>query len=466
MIGSVLGGLGRSIVVMFPRQSGKNELQAQIEAYLLYLFNRQPADLIKVSPTWRPQSLNAMRRLERVLGANRLTLGQACKENGCIYRLGEARITFLSAAPEANIVGATASALLEVDEAQDVRIDKYDREIAPMAASTNATRVFWGTAWTSETLLARELRAAQAAERADGGRRVFRLTADEVAAEVPAYGRYVAGEVARLGRSHPSIRTQYFSEEIDAGGGLFGPERVLAMQGMHAWQAGPQAGELYALLLDVGGEEVSTAGQSGRQHDSTALTVILVDRSTLADPALHAPIYRVVHLRTWTGVSQPDLYAQVLALAQTWQARRLVIDASGLGAGLAAFLERGLPGRVVRYTFNPASKSRLGWSFINLVEAGRFKLPRTPGSGEAERVDLLRAQCRACTFEIYGGPARLLRWSVPDAARHPQTGALLHDDLLLSAALCAVLDETTWPEPVSDAGIIRAKDPLQEKAGF
>jgi hypothetical protein len=31
-------------------------------------------------------------------------------------------------------VGATASLLLEVDEAQDVEIGKYDKEIAPMAA--------------------------------------------------------------------------------------------------------------------------------------------------------------------------------------------------------------------------------------------------------------------------------------------------------------------------------------------
>jgi hypothetical protein len=51
-------------------------------------------------------------------------------------------IHFLSAAPSSNIVGATVSLLLECDEAQDVEIAKWDKEIAPMAASTNATRVF------------------------------------------------------------------------------------------------------------------------------------------------------------------------------------------------------------------------------------------------------------------------------------------------------------------------------------
>jgi hypothetical protein len=131
-----------SIVVMFPRQSGKNELQAQLEAYFLVLFNRAGGNMVKVSPTWKPQSINAMQRLERVLKRNRVTARHWSKESGYIYRLGAARMIFLSGAPESHIVGATADLLLEVDEAQSVRADKFDRDIAPMAASTNATRVF------------------------------------------------------------------------------------------------------------------------------------------------------------------------------------------------------------------------------------------------------------------------------------------------------------------------------------
>ncbi|NLG99041.1 MAG: hypothetical protein GX491_16915 [Chloroflexi bacterium] len=155
VIDSVTGGKGLSFVVMFPRQSGKNELQAQIEAYLLLLFSKENAEIVKVSPTWKPQSLNAMRRLERVLDQNEVLRLLWKKENGYIYRVNRARIFFFSGSPTANIVGATASTLLEVDEAQDILIEKFDKDIAPMAASTNATRVFWGTAWTSQTLLAR-----------------------------------------------------------------------------------------------------------------------------------------------------------------------------------------------------------------------------------------------------------------------------------------------------------------------
>jgi hypothetical protein len=87
-------------------------------------------------------------------------------------------------------------------------------------------RVFWGTAWTSQTLLARGC-AAREAEAADGIRRVFVLTADDVRKEVPAYGKFVDEQVKKLGRNHPLVRTQFFSEEIDAEGNvLAGPPRA------------------------------------------------------------------------------------------------------------------------------------------------------------------------------------------------------------------------------------------------
>jgi hypothetical protein len=107
---------------------------------------------------------------------------------------------FLSGSPTTSIVGATANLLLSVDEAQDILIDKYDKEIAPMAASTNATRVFWGTAWTANTLLAREEKAAGIQQEADGIQRVWRLTCDLVAAEVPCLWE-IRGRTGRQARA-------------------------------------------------------------------------------------------------------------------------------------------------------------------------------------------------------------------------------------------------------------------------
>jgi len=95
IVDSALHRRGLTFVVVFPRQSGKNELQAQIEAYLLRLLSERDAEIVKISPTWKPQAQNAMRRLERVLERNLLCRDGWEKENGYIYRIGRARMLAL-----------------------------------------------------------------------------------------------------------------------------------------------------------------------------------------------------------------------------------------------------------------------------------------------------------------------------------------------------------------------------------
>jgi len=460
---SVIEGWGLSFVVMFPRQSGKNELQAQIETYLLTLFSQADCEMVKISPTWKPQSLNAMRRLERVLEKNVLVRSLWKKESGYIFRIGRARMFFLSGAPEANIVGATAGTLLEVDEAQDVLISKFDKDIAPMAASTNATRVFWGTAWTGDTLLARELRAARNAEREDGRRRVFVINAEDVAREVPAYGVFVAEQVAKLGRNHPMVRTQFFSEEINGEGGLFPEARRGMMRGDHKRLVRPEVGKVYAVLIDVAGEEevehTNTGSMAEGQRDATALTVVEVNLETMADALIQAPTYLVRWRKLWVGVSHTRLYGEIMAICKLWDAKRLVVDATGVGAGLASFLERSLPGRVMQFRFNGATKSQLGWDFLAVVDSGRFK---DYGEEDGDQ-RLFWEQCGACQYEIVPGVERRMRWGVPEGLRN-ECGEFVHDDLVISAALCAVLDEEQWSVGGA-AKVVERIDPIREMDG-
>jgi len=478
IVDSVVRRKGLSFVVIFPRQSGKNELQAQIETYLLTLLQRVDCEIVKLSPTWKPQSQNAMRRLERTLKRNMLTRGCWQKEQGYIYRVGRARIAFLSAAPGSNIVGATASTLLECDEAQDVEIDKWDREIAPMAASTNATRVFWGTAWTSQTLLAREKRAAHAAEKIDGVRRVFELTANEVRAEAPAYGQHVDEQVRRHGRDNPAICTQYFSEEIDAHSGMFPAARLRMMQGDHHAQFGPRPGAIYAFGLDVGGtdfgaelsEQRRLPGFEASGHDLTALTVFEVEPQTPVDGLELGPRFLTVWRRTWSAVGQVRLLREISALVGLWGPQRIVVDATGVGEGLASFLLQSFGTRVIPFKFTRTSKSELGWRLISLVESGRYKEYYLPidleGEQRVEAFDLntlqnrFYEQCRRTMIEILPGAGQVMRWGVPEGARSLRDGELLHDDLLLSVALCATLAEERWGTALST--IIQGFDPLSK----
>jgi hypothetical protein len=464
----VKAGQGGSIVVLFPRQSGKNELQAHVETYLLTILGPQDAEMVKVSPTWKPQSLNAMRRLERVLARNLVARSAWKKEQGYIYRIRDARLYFLSGQPGANVVGATANVLLQCDEAQEVQVSKWDKDFAPMAASTNAVRVFWGTAWTSRTLLARELAAAEKAQRKDGIQRVFRMTAEDVAAEVPAYGDYVAEQVQKLGRQHPLVKTQYFSEFIDAEGGMFPPHRRALMQGTHPRQLQPATGCLYAFLIDVAGEDEGASDEiadlerddlRNPARDATALTIVEVDLSTVKDELVKAPTYKVVDRREWVGVKHTRLYGELKALSDVWEPRYLVCDATGVGAGLSSFLDKALPGRVLPFVFTSKSKSDLGWSFLAVCDTGRFK-DYALEEGYSDKITAqFWTELEHVQYEATDN--KMVKWSVPDGTRDSTTGELVHDDLVISAALCAELDDLEWSVG-GEALIVRGRDPLED----
>ncbi len=480
---SVIGRQGLSFAVLMSRQSGKNELSALIEAYLLQVYRRQGGQIVKASPTYRPQTLNSkLRLLERWAGWERARMRE-----GYILEVGRARCLFLSAAPAANVVGATASLLLECDEAQSVDAAKWLRDFAPMAASTNATTVYWGTAWTDRTLLAQMTRALRGQEACDGVRRVFIYDADHVAAEVPAYGRYVAEQVARFGRQHPLIRSQYYLEEVESAGGLFPAARQAQMRGDHPRQTSPTPGKVYALLVDVGGAATSTedggrwteddgprtevrgmedsssvvrlpssvSAAEGRR-DATALTIVEINTATVGDPLIRLPSYSVVDRRLWRGAAHPGLYAQLLDLARLWDAAYAVVDATGLGSGLAQFLARALGPRLIPVTLNSATKSRLGWRFLGLVDTGRFKDYADDGAADTRQ---FWYEVGACEFDASGQGG--LRWGVWETPRHDGLVARGHDDLLLSAALCVYLDDArAWgylPGAVSEA-----PDPLDE----
>lgn len=460
ILNSVQNNLGHTIVVVMPRQAGKNELQAQLESYLLRRHCKADADMVKASPTWKPQSLNAMRRLERVLKKNPITRNHWKKEAGYIYRIHEAGIAFLSAAPESNIVGQTANLLLELDEAQDIQIQKYDKDLVNMVASTNATRVFWGTMWTSKTLLSREIRMARSEEAKDGIRRVFIYSADDVRKESKPYGEYVDTQVARLGRNHPLVKSQLFSEEIDADGGMFDATRRAMMQGHHIWREMPQPDRIYVMLLDVAGEEEQSNGEdyavASATRNHTALTICHVDLTTLTKASVKAPTYRTVWRKEWVGTRHTELYEELIGIANHWAVRYLVADATGVGAGLVSFLEKALPGRVIPFTFSRKTKSQLGWGFLALVETGRYREYKPLDNNRLQ--DIFWRQVEYAQCSVATGPERSISWGVPDGTRDAATGELVFDDLLISASLCWVLDSQPWGTAISH--VVAAEDPL------
>jgi len=214
---SVRHGDGRSFSVMVSRQGGKNEMSAQLELLLLLGNLDREADSVKCAPTFHPQGRVSLRRLwsrVQAIGMGALT----GLESGNTIRCGRARQFFLSAEPGANVVGHTVHHLLEADEAQDIDADKFDKDFRPMAATTNATTVYYGTAWTETDMLAEVRRRHLEMERRDGVRRHFEFDWETVARHNPAYRSFVDAERARLGEDHPLFITQYLLRPLTGGG--------------------------------------------------------------------------------------------------------------------------------------------------------------------------------------------------------------------------------------------------------
>src|SRR5215470_9634952 len=261
---SINNNLGHIITVMMSRQMGKNQLSAILEAYLLHEYDLLGGTIVKAAPTFKPQIINSRLRLmamlrhdllkKRVWSSFGYMIGLAPFEAEKRAQTG-ARILLFSAEPESNVVGATASILLEIDEAQVVDPQKFDRDFRPMASTTNATTVMYGTAWSDDTLLARQKAINQEIEERTGEKRHFEYDWTTLAAINKNYKRFVKAEIERLGESHVSIQTQYLLREISGAGHFFSDIQLDMMRGKYEWQDEPEEDKLYIAGVDVAGEE-------------------------------------------------------------------------------------------------------------------------------------------------------------------------------------------------------------------
>ena len=442
---SVLHRRGLTFTVMMARQAGKNELSAQLELFLLMKHVKLPVDGIKCAPTFAPQGYVSLRRLrDRIQQAGFSEI--FAQEPGPALRIGMARQLFLSADDAANVVGHTARLLLEVDEAQDVSPDKFDREFRPMAASTGATTVYYGTPWDGSTLLARAVETHLELERLDGIQRHFQADWTAVAEVNADYGRYVEAERLRLGDDHPLFRTQYCLKTISGEGRLFSGSQRAQLQGAHARRHAPAAGETYVAGLDIGGQAFGYEGAS--RHDATVLTI-----ARAVPPAegalVREPRLEVVEHLAFTGEPHDALFARIAdVLGRVWRVRRLCVDATGLGETLARLLSRALGDDVVRpLRFSVESKSRLGYGLLAAVNGGRAQIYAADGSSEY----------RAFWREIEAARVAYRANQAMNFYVAPSDG---HDDYLVSLALAVDAAAGLDPRPRVARGRIQSLSSL------
>jgi hypothetical protein len=452
IIDSVLGDKGITFTCMLARQMGKNEISAIVESYLLSCMDS--GTIIKGAPTFKPQVINSRLRLLSIL-ENPLTADHVWRSFG--YMIGVARnkrevraqtgprVMFFSASPESNIVGATASLLLEIDEAQDIAVDKFNRDLRPMASTKNTTTVLYGTAWTDDTLLAMVRANNLALEQQDGIKRHFEYDWRALAAINPHYKRFVEAEIARLGEDHLTIRTQYNLQPISGAGFLLSDMQHYLLRGSHDWEHEPNdTGDIYLLGMDVGGEERPKAGDEMKlasKRDSTIITVGRVSYNEFALPKLE-----IVHQYWFTGMHHSDQYAATCEIMRQWNVRRLVIDATGLGEALASLLtDKFGEQRITPFKFSRPSKSKLTYQFLSMINSGRLKMYKSDKAPTNIHHEVWK-QLRLARYRVPG--EELIDMFVPVGEGH--------DDMLMSIALCceAIREFTA---PVQESLIVRPR---------
>jgi hypothetical protein len=444
---SIQKGKGLTFSVEIARQGGKNELSAHLEVLLLTLYMARGGNLIKCSPTFKPQTIISIERLKEKLDEFGFE-GIYRTQMGYILQLGNARAIFLSAEGSSSVVGHSADIVLEIDESQDVSKEKYSKEFRPMGSAANVTTILYGTSWDDSTLLEEVKQSSLELERADGIRRHFRYDWQEVGKYNPAYVMFVQAERQRLGEEHPLFRTQYALLPIAHGGGFLSQQQIALLLGEHQRQSQPEGKRIYVAGVDLAGElspEISLRAKgsnfmasggclgvsplamsgAGAPHyggvggrDSTVITIAEVDAASPSQPAL-----KVVEQYQWTGTPHSQLYPQMTAiLKNVWNCHRIVVDATGIGQPVASFLRKELGSRVIPFVITSRSKSDMGFELLSFVNSGRLKLYEQDGSKEYQEtlfeLERARAQYR---------PNQTVNFYVD-----PQEG---HDDFLMSLAL-------------------------------
>ena len=417
----VLRGLLRAVAdhpsapltVLMPRQSGKNEIAAALVACLLRANAHEGGTAVVCAPTLDPQARISADRIRAALAATDPLVPAAgqSRSRGDTVAVGRARAVLLSANPQASVAGHTASIALVADEAQDIDEDWFNRQFRPMAASTGAPTILFGTAWNGRTLLERAVVANRARDAAHphGPRRHHQASWREVAAVLPAYGAYVESERKRLGATHPLFLSQYELVPGEVAGRLLTRDLLAALEGGYEPLVAPEPGERYVAGLDFGGE--------GEDADATVLTIARVE-SPAGDRGVSC---RVVAQREWRGAPYARVLDELRALDRLWRFERVSADATGLGAPLVAQLRPQLGARLDEVVFTAASKSALGYALLAAARTGRLALPRDDGSPEATRC---REELAACEASLASGGR--LAWGNDRG----------HDDYVVSLALC------------------------------
>jgi len=396
-------GGSRTMTVRSARQTMKNETAAEAQSRTLWKFSKIGGVYLRVAPTWKPQIVNSKVRLERSLRVDPLILASGWKRTeGYIYEVGNAQIQFLSGDKTANVVGATASILLDIDEAHKIDRGKFDEEFSPMTAYYEAPTIMWGVAADQNDLLYEH-------------REFNELHSPELNFQYPAevwceihepFRKHYEDRCRRLGEDHPIIRTQYNMSDMEDSGGYMKPKHRRALFNTDfERQIHPVEGKIYIAGVDIGGEDEDMEEDLFVQAENPERdsTICLIGEVDIDDIVNDWRKVKVVEAYQWTGEALgekpsglPGQQEKILQLFKHFNIHGGCVDARGVGEQIAGYLARRHK-RIEKYKASVSSISDDCYDLLAMINNGQMQVFQNDDSPEYR--ELVR-QTRWCKYGI------------------------------------------------------------------
>ncbi len=394
---------GKVITIRSARQTMKNECSGMICVRALAYYKDKGGTYIRTAPTWRPQILNSKQRIEKFLKRDPLINKDYQSRDGFILQHGEAQILLLSSDKGANVVGSTASIVLDIDEAHKVDKGKFEEDFGPMAAYHNVPIIMWGVAADKQDLLYEYVQH----NRQHNPELNLNYPASIWCELMPRYAKHYEERVRKLGADHPVILTQYDLVDVDTLGGYLKSAQIASLlDSEHIRYFAPKDGRTYMVTIDIAGEseteEDNPQAKSQGAKDSTVAFVFEIDSNDMKNDY---PACRLVDIHWWTGKSLsddssglPGQQSSLLRLLKLWRPQVTVVDSRGIGEQMAKYLAKHHTG-VITYAADSGSVSQDCYGLLALINNERLKIFRNDDS--AEYSELCR-QLTYCRYEIRG----------------------------------------------------------------
>jgi len=198
------------------------------------------------------------------------------------------------------------------------------------------------------------------------------------------------------------------------------------LKGDHTRQRNPEKGKIYVAGIDLAGE-AETAEEDylkslKPRQDSTVFTIgeLIPDSGNILSKTSRIEI---IEQYAWTGEKHTELYSRFIDLIKNvWHCKCVVVDATGIGQPVAAFLKNAMGSRISPFVFTAASKTEIGFNLLAAINSGAIKMYAGDGSEEYKEFWFQMEKAKS-----FYRPSRTMNFFVD-----PNDG---HDDYLMSLAL-------------------------------